>query len=455
VLHVVLLAGGQSRRMRSRLPKVLHPLGGKPLLAHLIETVLQLKPDVLSIVYGNEAVPKQLGYFESVHWVLQTSSLGTGHAVAQVLPSLNNEARVLILPGDTPLISHESLKAFIRATSPQTVGLVTAEVASPCSLGRIIRDQRHQVLGIVEEADADPIQKQLREVNLGIYLVSAAHLKGWIPQLSNQNAQKEYYLTDMIAIAVRESIPVTPFSIPHQEEGQGVNTVQEFILAAQIYQRIQIRRLLDQGLGLKDPEHFWLDGTLQFGQNVMISHSVTLEGDIRLGDNVFIGPHSQLNNVTVASDVRIEGPCVIRNATIQQGAKVGPFAHIHDQVQLMEHSIIGNFVEITRSQIGRSSKIKHLSYMGDVVMGEKVNVGAGTITCNYDGVKKHPTYIENEASIGAHTAIVAPSTIQFKATIGAGSTITEGAPPHKLTLSRTKQITIDHWQRPEDRKEPA
>jgi bifunctional UDP-N-acetylglucosamine pyrophosphorylase / glucosamine-1-phosphate N-acetyltransferase len=452
MLHVILLAGGQSRRMRSQIPKVLHPVGGKPLLAHLVETTLKLNPDALSIVYGNAQVPKQIGHLESVHWMLQTPSLGTGHAVAQVLPHLSDDARVLILPGDTPLISHNTLAAFIRETSAQTVGVATAKVTNPSGLGRIIRDPHHQVLAIVEEEDADPIQRQLHEVNVGIYLVSATRLKRWIPRLSNQNAQGEYYLTDMIASAVKDAIPVTPFTLPNTEEIQGVNTRFELSLVEQTYQRIQARHLLQQGLGLRDPQHFWLYGTLKFGQDVAISHNVTLEGEVQLGDNVSIGPYSLLHNVTVGANVVIEGPCIIKETTIQQDSKIGPFAHIHNQVTLMRNTIIGNFVEVTRSQIGSGSKIKHLSYMGDVVMGEKVNVGAGTITCNFDGVKKHGTQIGSESRLGAQTTLIAPVTIGSKATIGAGSVITQAAPANQLTLSRTKQITVDGWKRPEDRE---
>ena len=448
MLQIIILAAGKGRRMHSQIPKVLHRLAGKPLLEHVISTATQLCPDTLSVVYGHPQVPEQLTHLNNkVQWIPQTPALGTGHAAVQATPHLQDESQVLILLGDTPLISVDTLQAFIQQTNPQALGVMTAYTQHPKRYGRILRNAHQQVTGIIEAQDATPEQNQITEINAGIYLASAQALKRWLPQLNTSNAQGEYYLTDIVKLAAAEGTPISPFVLQSLKEIQGINTRYQLAQLESNYQHHQANRLLRRGLGLRDCNHFCLRGTLEFGQDVTIDSHVLLEGNIQLGDNVNIGPFTLLRNVKIASNVTIKSHCVIEDSVIESGCVVGPFARLRPHTHLQANVRIGNFVETKNSEIGTSSRVNHHSYIGDATIGQYVNIGAGVITCNFDGYQKHRTQIEDHVSVGAHTALVAPITLRYGATIGAGSTLTHEAPANSLTLSRVKQRSLKYQQR--------
>ncbi len=447
-LNIVILAAGQGTRMRSELPKVLHTIGGKPLLLHVHELATSMSPDSLTLVYGHggEMVRRHFSDWK-VNWVEQDRQLGTGHAVQQVLPHLD-DGQVLILYGDVPLLRHQTLKKLLEI-GRSGVGLLTVRLEDPSGYGRIIRDSEGQVRKIVEEKDATGEEKKICEVNTGILAVSARHLRSWLHRLDNDNAQGEYYLTDIVAMAVEDGVMVVTTGAD-VDEVAGINDKRQLAQLERVYQQRQVDNLMAQGVTIRDPSRFDLRGEIVgVGRDVEIDVNVILEGMIRLGDRVKIGPGVVMRDAEIGDGVEILPYCVIDGVRIGSGCRIGPFARLRPQTELAQEVHIGNFVEIKKSAIDEGSKINHLSYIGDSEVGSSVNIGAGTITCNYDGVNKYKTVIEDGAFIGSNTQLVAPVRVGRGATIGAGSTLTRDAPQEKLTLSRSRQVTIDHWQRPQ------
>nr|WP_297528159.1 bifunctional UDP-N-acetylglucosamine diphosphorylase/glucosamine-1-phosphate N-acetyltransferase GlmU [Thiohalobacter sp.] len=452
-LHVVILAAGQGTRMKSDLPKVLHPLAGRPLLGHVIEAARKLDPAAIQVVYGHGGDRVRAALSDAgVDWIEQAEQLGTGHAVAQALPAIPDAARVLVLYGDVPLIAPATLRRLVEAAGTDGLGLLTAELPDPAGYGRILRDGQGTVIGIVEHKDASPEQHAIREINTGFLAVGAERLRDWIARLDNRNAQGEYYLTDIIAMAAADHVPVRAVHPDALHEILGVNDRRQLAELERIHQRLQAEALLLAGVSLADPMRFDLRGTLEHGRDVRMDVNCILEGRVVLGDRVRIGPGCLLRNVEIADDVEILANCVIEDAVIGAGSRIGPFARIRPETRLDREVHIGNFVELKKSDIGAGSKVNHLSYIGDTSIGRGVNVGAGTITCNYDGANKHRTVIEDEAFIGSDTQLVAPVTVGRGATLGAGTTLTRDAPPGELTLSRSPQKTIKGWQRPVKKK---
>jgi bifunctional UDP-N-acetylglucosamine pyrophosphorylase / glucosamine-1-phosphate N-acetyltransferase len=443
-LEVIILAAGRGKRMHSTLPKVLHELAGKPLLQYIVETVSQLNPHTIYVVYGNggKQVPNYLAHLP-VTWVEQKETLGTGHAVVQAIPQIKHDAdQALILLGDTPLISVSVLKKLICGTQATEIGLITLVTPQPFGLGRILRDDQGKVVQIVEEKEATSAQKKICEVNSGIFYVPIQLLKRWLPTLKNKNAQGEYYLTDIIEIAVAEKVNVIAVTSDNADEMQGVNDRIQLAKLERYYQQQQAEKLMLQGLTLRDPNRFDLRGEVIVEEDVIIDINVILEGKNRIGANSFIGPHTTLKNVQIGSGVEIKGYCVIEEAIIGDHCIIGPFARIRPGTQLKNKVHIGNFVEVKNSEIQEKSKINHLSYIGDATLGKNVNIGAGTITCNYDGVTKHHTTIEDDAFIGSNTALIAPIHIGKEAMVGAGSTLSKDVPAKQLTLTRAKARSV-------------
>lgn len=449
-IQTVILAAGKGKRMHSHLPKVLHGLAGKPLLEHVIATAISISPQRLPIVvYGHQGqlLQEMLGH-HAVRWVEQREQLGTGHALLQTLPEMSDEDTVLVLYGDVPLISTYTLKQLIDHTPQQTVGLLTAHLTHPYGYGRIKRDHDNKIINIVEEKDATPDERTITEINTGIYLVPVTLLKKWLPQLENKNAQGEYYLTDIISLAQQEHIAIHAVQTTAFEEILGVNDKSQLAQLERFYQRQYAEKLMQQGVTLLDPYRLDVRGELSVGRDVIIDVNVIFEGRVVIGNDCVIGPHSILRNVEIGDHVEIKAHSVIDGAEIAAHCIIGPFARLRPGSVLAANAHVGNFVEIKNSAIGAGSKINHLSYIGDSDVGQRVNIGAGTITCNYDGVNKHKTIIGDHAFIGSDTQLVAPVTVGEGATIGAGSTITRDVPPHQLTLSRVPQQTVEHWQRP-------
>jgi bifunctional UDP-N-acetylglucosamine pyrophosphorylase / glucosamine-1-phosphate N-acetyltransferase len=447
-LHVIVLAAGKGQRMMSDLPKVLHCLGGKPLLERVIDTARQLQPETTHVVYGNggSMVSQALKHLP-VRWVEQPELLGTGHAVLQALPYCPDEGRVLILYGDVPLISVESLKNLLETTPPDALGLIVAELPNPDGFGRIIRDQNGRITAIVEHRDASEQQRAIKEINTGIMTAPARDLKKWLPQLKNANRQNEYYLTDIIALAAAASIPVYGAKSACNEETRGVNDRAELAALERFYQQRTALELMRKGVTLADPARLDVRGDVSIAADVSIDINVILEGRVVIGKNSRIGPHVVLKNVEIGEDVEILAHSVIEGAVIADHCQVGPFARIRPESVLEAKVKVGNFVEVKKSRLGLGSKANHLSYLGDAEIGAQVNIGAGTITCNYDGKNKHQTHIADGAFIGSNTSLVAPVSIEKNATIGAGSTITRDAPADTLTVARARQTTIKGWRR--------
>lgn len=447
-LEIIILAAGQGTRMRSSLPKVLHPLAGKPMLAHVLDTAKRLEPAAIHVVYGHggEQVKNTINDPE-IHWVEQAQQLGTGHAVEQAMPAVKEGSTVLILYGDVPLIKAETLRGLINQIS-SGVGLLTVSLDNPAGYGRILRDGTGKVLAIVEQKDATTEQLKIREGNTGILACDAGQLREWLKRLDNGNAQGEYYLTDVIAMAVNDGVSVLAEVVEDEEEVAGVNDRQQLAHLERKYQLRCAAELMRQGATMLDPARFDQRGTASIGQDVVIDVGVVFEGEVIVGDRVRIGANSILRNVQIGNDVTIEPMSLIEQAKIGNQCSIGPFARIRPGTQLADKARVGNFVEIKNSVIGDASKINHLSYIGDTSMGSEVNIGAGTITCNYDGANKHRTVIGDRAFIGSDTQLVAPVTVGNDATIGAGSTITRDAPDGELTLSRSGQKTLTGWKRP-------
>lgn len=452
-LEIIILAAGLGRRMHSSLPKVLHALAGKPMIQHVVDTARALNPDVIHVVLGHdrEKIQEALSG-QNLHWVVQEEQLGTGHAVRQVLPHLNSDAGVLILCADVPLIEANTLTACVLA-SRDGLNLVTAKRSNPYGLGRILRGSSGEIIGIVEEKDASSDERLIQEVYSGIAYARAFDLGRWLPELSANNAQKEYYLTEMIAFAAQENLPIQAIAADPVEI-QGVNDRSQLQDLERIIQYRQAQKLMWAGVGIADAKRIDIRGSLEAASDVFIDVSVVFEGKVRIGAGTQIGPHCYLKNVSLGKNCRVYAHSVLESCEIDDDSEIGPFARIRPGTVLAKKCKIGNFVEIKNTVMGQESKVNHLSYIGDTQMGEQVNVGAGTITCNYDGVNKHQTTIGSGAFIGSGTQLVAPIEIGADATIGAGSTIRKSVPPALLTLTVSHQKTIEGWARPKKRSQP-
>jgi len=448
-LGIVILAAGQGTRMKSRLPKVLHRLGDRPLLQHVIDTARALAPARIVVVHGHggEQVRETI-MGDDLHWAEQAEQLGTGHAVAQALPHLAGIDQVLVLYGDVPLIRTETLQGLLDAAG-DGFGLLTVTLEDPTGYGRICRDSAGRVERIVEQKDATPQQLTIREVNTGIMVLPGERLDDWLGRLGNDNAQGEYYLTDVLAMAVTEGLAVAVAQPTEPVEAEGVNDRAQLAMLERAWQRRQADTLMRAGLTLRDPARFDLRGSLRHGMDCEIDIDVLIEGEVELGEGVRIGPHCVLRDCRIDDGVEVQAHCVIEQAHIGSDSRVGPFSRLRPGAELVGGNHVGNFVEIKNSIIGEGSKVNHLSYVGDAELGRGVNIGAGTITCNYDGANKHRTLIGDRAFIGSNTALVAPVTVGKGATIGAGSVISKDAPEECLTLTRARQATIEGWKRPE------
>jgi bifunctional UDP-N-acetylglucosamine pyrophosphorylase/glucosamine-1-phosphate N-acetyltransferase len=452
-LSIVILAAGQGKRMHSATPKVLHQLAGKSLLEHIIHTAQAISHETPIVVYGHEGkqVQHALAHLP-VKWVHQSEQLGTGHALLQALPQIPETNQVLVLYGDVPLVTVDTLKKFISATPPDSLGVLTAYLNDPTGLGRIVRDENGNISQIIEEKDADGDLRQIHEINSGIYLLPAALLKNWLPQLGNHNTQQEYYLTDIIAKASDANIPIHSLQPGAAEEVYGVNDCEQLAVLERYYQLQTAKKLMRQGVTLRDPARLDVRGELSVGHDVTIDVNVIFDGHVKVGNHCLIGPNCILRNVILGDNVEIKANSILDGAEISESAVIGPFSRLRPGTVMGPHSHAGNFVEIKNSDIGAYTKINHLSYIGDSEIGKQVNIGAGTITCNYDGANKNRTVIGDYAFIGSDSQLVAPVTIGEGATIGAGSTITRDAPPHELTICRLQQRSIKNWQRPKKKE---
>jgi bifunctional UDP-N-acetylglucosamine pyrophosphorylase/glucosamine-1-phosphate N-acetyltransferase len=452
-LSIIILAAGQGTRMRSDLPKVLHPLGGRPLLAHVLDTARSLDHATLHVVIGHGAEHvREIFPDAGVNWVMQDRQLGTGHAVAQVMPAIPDADTVLVMYGDVPLITRATLEPLCHVAAQGFVGVLTAETADPAGYGRILHHADGSISGIVEEKDATAAQREIREINTGFLAAPAAKLRSWVESLDNNNAQGEFYLTDVIARAVSDGVSVRGICTERLEEVLGINDRLQLAVQERAFQQRQAHACLLAGVTLVDPARFDLRGSLDAGQDVVIDVNCVLEGQIRVGHRVHIGPNVVLRNATIGDDVCILANCVIEDTVIGNAARIGPFARLRPETRLADNTHVGNFVEIKKSDVAEGSKINHLSYIGDTSIGRNVNIGAGTITCNYDGASKHRTVIGDDVFIGSDTQLVAPVEVKDGATIGAGSTITRDAPAGELTLSRAPQETRQGWRRPVKKK---
>ena len=451
-MNIVILAAGLGKRMQSDTPKVLHRLAGRPLISHVIDTAKGLSPKVICVVHGHggEAVREAVGENGAI-WIRQDPQLGTGHAVMQSVPHLDERWPTLVLYGDVPLIRSGTLKRLIE-TAGKGLGLLTATLDDPAGYGRIVRNGK-RIVRIVEEKDASPRQRTLREINTGILAAPTGKLKAWLAKLENNNAQKEYYLTDIVALATRERVPVMATRADAAWETLGVNSRGQLAELERIYQRNLVHALMEQGVTLADPARCDVRGVLSCGRDVSIDVNCVFEGEVRLGDGVSIGANCVLKGVKIAPGTSIEPFCHIEEADIGANCRIGPYARIRPGTRLASDVHLGNFVEVKASSVGEGSKANHLAYIGDSEIGKNVNVGAGTITCNYDGANKHRTIIEDDVSIGSDTQLVAPVRVGKGATLGAGTTLTKDAPPGELTLSRVKQTTVPGWTRPKKKEE--
>lgn len=451
-LHVIILAAGAGKRMFSKLPKVLHPLAGKSLISWVIETAEALKPDGLHVIYGHQGETlKNAVDHPSIHWVCQKEQLGTGHAVLQALPFIPDDALVLILSADVPLIQLATLEALLKqlqSNKETALSLLLATLSNPFGLGRIVRDANGSIQAIVEEKDASPSERMIQEIYSGICCVRASSLAQWLPHLSCNNAQGEYYLTDIIALAVREEQSITSLEVKDTFEIQGVNHRGQLQELERIWQKRQATTLMLQGISIADAERIDIRGELHCGQDVFIDVNCVFIGQVHIGDDCIIEPNCILNNVSLGAGCHIHANSVLEGSVLGKQCHVGPYARMRPGTVLADQCKIGNFVETKKAVLGDDSKASHLSYLGDVTIGKGVNIGAGTITCNYDGVNKHQTIIEDGVFVGSDTQFIAPVTIGAHATIGAGSTIRKDVPAGELTLTAHEQKTIYGWKRP-------
>jgi bifunctional UDP-N-acetylglucosamine pyrophosphorylase/glucosamine-1-phosphate N-acetyltransferase len=453
-MNVVILAAGMGKRMQSALPKVLHPLAGKPLLQHVIDTARTLAPSKLCVIYGHggAAVPELVKQLNddapaAIDTALQEPQLGTGHAVMQAASQLDDNAPTLILYGDVPLTAAASLRRLVDAAGADKLAILTVEQANPFGLGRIVREGG-KIVRIVEEKDASEAERAIREINSGIIVAPTTYLKRWLSSLSNNNAQGEYYLTDIVAKAVADGVAVVSAQPAAEWEVAGVNSKVQLAELERRHQLNIAQALLEQGVTLMDPARIDVRGELVCGRDVTIDVGCVFEGRVVLGDGVMVGAHNVMVNATIAAGANIKPFCHIEEAVVGPKSMIGPYARLRPGTELGEDVHIGNFVEIKNAQVAAHSKANHLAYVGDSTVGSRVNIGAGTITCNYDGANKFRTVIEDDAFIGSDSQLIAPVTVGRGATLGAGTTLSKDAPAGKLTISRAKQVTIEGWQRP-------
>ncbi len=452
-LSIIILAAGQGTRMHSALPKVLHELAGRTLLEHVYVSASRLDHRQIRIIYGHggQKVPETLAHL-SADWVEQKQQLGTGHAVKLAMPQVPDVDNVLILYGDIPLITFETLQRLVSAAGTSGFSLLTSVLDEPTGYGRIIRDDSNNVTCIVEENDATPEQRAVTEINTGMMVVKARLLKRWLPELNNNNTQGEYYLTDIVEKAVSENIQVITIQPESITEIHGVNNRVQLAELERYYQLTQAQHLMRHGVTLMDPSRFDLRGDLKAGRDIRIDINVVIEGSVSLGNDVTIGQNCYINNADIGDGATILPNCVIENAVIGNGCKIGPFARIRPDTRLAEHVHIGNFVEVKKSEIGPGSKVNHLSYIGDSEIGKNVNIGAGTITCNYDGANKHKTIIGDNVFIGSDTQLIAPVVVGDGATIGAGTTVTKDIAADTLTCNKLEHKIVKSWRRPEKKQ---
>ena len=449
---VIILAAGKGTRMRSNLPKVLQPLAGRPLLGHVIDTAKKLQADHIITIYGHGGALVQNAFaHEQIQWVEQAEQLGTGHAVKVTLPVLPREGVSLILSGDVPCITEQTLKKLLDVSRETQIGLVTLTLADATGYGRIVRENG-KIQAIVEHKDASEAQRQIQEINTGIYCVSNAKLHEWLPKLSNNNAQGEYYLTDIVAMAIADGLEVASVEPALAFEVEGVNDRVQLAALEREFQNFQAKQLMQQGVHLIDPTRFDLRGNLTAGKDVRIDINVIIEGDCELGDGVEIGAGCILKNTKIAAGTKVQPYSVFDQAVVGEDAQIGPFSRLRPGAVLANEVHIGNFVEVKNSQIGLGSKANHFTYLGDAEVGAGSNIGAGTITCNYDGANKFKTIIGDQVFIGSNSSLVAPVTIANGATVGAGSTITRDVAEQCLAVERSKQFTKENYQRPQKLK---
>jgi len=447
-LAVVVLAAGQGKRMHSALPKVLHPLAGRPLLAHVLDAARALNPKQILVVHGHGGAEVRAAFAGTgVEWVEQARQLGTGHALAQALPKVARGAQVLVLNGDVPLVRAQTLKQLV-AESKKGLAICTSDLGDATGYGRVVRDARQRVRRVVEQKDASAKELRIREWYAGFLAAPVERLSAWLSELKPANAQQEYYLTDVIGLAVKDRVNVATITAEDPWEVAGVNSRHELALLERAYQNAQARRLLEAGVALADLWRVDVRGKLSCGRDVSIDVNCVFEGEVTLGDRVRIGPNCLLRNVAVEADTEILGYSFLESATIGKRCRIGPFSRMRPGVTLGDEVHIGNFVELKASRVGARSKANHLAYVGDAEVGERVNIGAGTITCNYDGAAKHRTLIEDDSFIGSDTTLVAPVTIAKGSYIGAGSTISRSTPAGQLTLARAKQVSVPGWKPP-------
>ncbi|ENX26468.1 MULTISPECIES: bifunctional UDP-N-acetylglucosamine diphosphorylase/glucosamine-1-phosphate N-acetyltransferase GlmU [Acinetobacter] len=446
---VIILAAGKGTRMRSSLPKVLQPLAGRPLLRHVIETAKKLNADNIITIYGHGGDRVQTAFAqEDIKWVEQAEQLGTGHAVQMTLPVLPQDGVSLILSGDVPCINPVTLQKLLDATAATGIGLVTLTLPDANGYGRIVREQG-QIQAIIEHKDASEEQRQIKEINTGIYAVSNAKLHQWLPSLSNDNAQGEYYLTDIVAMALADGMQVASVEPEQAFEVEGVNDRVQLAALERQFQVYQAKQLMQQGVHLIDPSRFDLRGNLTVGQDVRIDINVIIEGDCELGDNVEIGAGCIIKNTKIAAGTKVQPYSIFDNAIVGEDTQIGPFARLRPGAKLAAEVHIGNFVEVKNTTIGVGSKANHFTYLGDAEIGAGSNIGAGTITCNYDGVNKFKTIIGDQAFIGSNSSLVAPVKIGNGATVGAGSTITRDVEDNSLAVERSKQFAKENYPRPQ------
>lgn len=448
-LTVCILAAGQGKRMYSSRPKVLHHLAGKPLVGHVLDTAGELTASTPVLVYGHGG-EQLLAAFAGrrLIWIEQREQLGTGHAVAQALSAIPRDTLVLILYGDVPLLTSETLRLLIAAAGDSGFALLTVKLRNPAGYGRIVRNHQNEVVRIVEHRDATPAELDITEVNTGIMAIRGDYLHDWLPRLHNDNSQGEYYLTDCVAMAVAAGVRVKSVSTQDENEVTGINDRVQLAALERAHQRMLAHALMTKGVTLMDPERIDIRGTLECGRDCVIDVNAVFVGDVRLGDEVTVGPNCLIENATLGDRVQVLANSVIESATVGNDARIGPFSRIRPETELGADVHIGNFVEVKKSRIDAGSKVNHLAYIGDTDIGRKVNVGAGTITCNYDGAHKHKTVIEDDVFIGSDTQLVAPVTVGRGATVGAGTTVTYDVAPDSLVISRVKQQSISGWTRP-------
>jgi len=452
-LSVIILAAGQGKRMHSNLPKVAQPLGGVTLLDHVVQAAMELDDASVHVVYGHggEAVQASHQHLK-VSWVLQEQQLGTGHAVMQALPEIADKDLVLVLYGDVPLVRSVTLRRLTDSAAKGNLAVLTSKVSDPTGYGRMLRDAAGRVTRIVEEKDTTAAQKWIDEVNTGLMACSAAKLRGWLAKVGNKNAQKEYYLTDVIALAAADGVTVDGVLAEDRDEVRGINDKQQLAQAEKALRKRTANELMLAGLTLRDPRRFDLRGKLSFGRDCIIDANCLLEGQVKLGDRVKIGPQAMIRDCEIGDDTEILANSVLDGAHIGRRVRIGPFSRIRPGSELEQEAHVGNFVEVKNSRIGKGSKANHLSYVGDAQVGEGANIGAGVITCNYDGAAKHVTVIGDGAFVGSDVTLVAPVTVGAGAYIAAGSTITREAPAGQLTIARARQETKPGWKPPVKKK---